>query len=226
MMLPSDTIWLIVSLYFTIVIFSYLLGDNFLFRLTSYIFIGITAGYITVLIFYQVILGRLVWPFFAGTTEQRGLLVIPILLSLLLLLKLSPRWANLGNIPLGFLAGVGAALITGGALFGTITAQTGAAIEAFNTQPLENQQIKWLEGGFLLLGTVSTLAYFHFGAERKRNTENRPAWIEPLAKLGKIFIGFTLGALFVGVYSAALVSLIDRIQFIFNSVSQILNIFP
>ena len=61
-MLPSDTIWLIVSLYFTLVIFSYLLGDNFIFRLTSYIFIGITAGYIAVLVFYQVILGRLVWP--------------------------------------------------------------------------------------------------------------------------------------------------------------------
>jgi len=225
-MLPSDTIWLIVSLYFTLVIFSYLLGDNFIFRLTSYIFIGITAAYLAVIVFYQVILGRLVWPLMTGTNEQRMLLVVPLLLSILLLLKLSPRWSSLGNIPLGFLAGVGAALITGGALFGTITAQTGAAIDAFNTQPLENQQTKWIEGGFLLLGTISTLAYFHFGAARKRNTENRPAWVEPLAKLGKIFIGFTLGALFVGVYSAALVSLIDRIQFVFNSVSQVLVSLP
>ena len=221
-MISTDMIWLIVSLFFTLMIFSYLLGDNLFFRLTSYIFIGITAGYVAVLVFYQVVLGRLVWPIIVGTNEQRAFLAVPVLLSVLLLLKLGSGGSKIGNIPLGFLAGVGAAVIAGGALFGTIAPQTTAAIEAFTLQPSDKILSKWVEGGFLLLGTITTLAYFHFGSARKRNTENRPAWVEPFAKIGQVFIGFTLGALFVGVYSAAITSMIDRLGFIWVAINQII----
>jgi hypothetical protein len=215
-------IWLIVSLLFTLMIFSYLLGDNLFFRLTSYIFIGITAGYVAVLVFYQVVLGRLVWPFIVGTNEQKAFLAIPVLLSALLFLKLGSGRNSIGNIPLGFLAGAGAAVIAGGALFGTITPQTAAAVEAFTLQPGDNLLYRWLEAGFLLIGTITTLAYFHFGSGRRRNTENRPGWVEPVAAVGKVFIGFTLGALFVGVYSAAITSLIDRLGFIWDAIGQII----
>ena len=117
---------------------------------------------------------------------------------------------------------MGAAVIAGGALFGTIAPQTTAAIEAFTLQPSDKILSKWVEGGFLLLGTITTLAYFHFGSARKRNTENRPAWVELFAKIGQVFIGFTLGALFVGVYSAAITSMIDRLGFIWVAINQII----
>ena len=38
--------------------------------------------------------------------------------------------------------------------------------------------------------------------------------IEVLSKIGEVFIAITLGALFAGVYLAALAALIDRLDFI------------
>jgi hypothetical protein len=48
---------------------------------------------------------------------------------------------------------------------------------------------------------------------------------EGLSKIGQIFIGITLGAVFAGVFSSALLALIDRIlimgQFITNLIGSI-----
>ena len=68
--------------------------------------------------------------------------------------------------------------------------------------------------GVTLLGTLATLAYFHFGA-RLRNpgqTPIRAAWIEEIAGVGKLFIAITLGAIFAGVYAAAMAALVERMD--------------
>ena len=46
----------------TLMIFSYLLGDNILYRLAVYVFVGLAAGYITVVTWDSVI-----WPWINGT---------------------------------------------------------------------------------------------------------------------------------------------------------------
>ena len=43
-----DDIGLIIGFVFTLMIFSYLLGDNFLYRLAVYVFVGFTAGFIAI----------------------------------------------------------------------------------------------------------------------------------------------------------------------------------
>ena len=81
----ADLIWTLVGFTLTLLIFSYLFGDQPLFRVTTYLFIGVAAGYAAVLILYQIILGRLVYPLMEGSL----ITLAPLLLSLLLLLKLS-----------------------------------------------------------------------------------------------------------------------------------------
>lgn len=68
----------------------------------------------------------------------------------------------------------------------------------------------------MLVGTVGTLAYFHFGAHRKEDgSVKRNGMIELIAWVGKLFVALTLGVLFAGVYAAALSALIERIQSLF-----------
>ena len=43
----SDQIGLWIGFILTLMVFSYLLGDNFLYRLAIYIFVGLAAGFVT-----------------------------------------------------------------------------------------------------------------------------------------------------------------------------------
>ena len=69
---------------FTVLIFSYLLGDNPLFRIGTYIFVGVTAGYVAAVAMWQVIYPRLLYPLAYGTILEKALLGIPFLLAGLL----------------------------------------------------------------------------------------------------------------------------------------------
>ena len=108
------------SFLFTLLIFSYLLGDNPLFRIGTYIFIGIAAGYVAAVAWWQVIYPRLLYPLLTGTLMEKALLGIPLLLSGLLLMKAWPRLSFLGTPAVAYIAGVSAAVTVGGAVIGTL----------------------------------------------------------------------------------------------------------
>ncbi len=76
----------------------------------------------------------------------------------------------------------------------------------------------------MLVGTVLTLAAFHFSAGRTADgTPKRPAIIEGIAWFGRIFVAITLGALFAGVYMAALTAMIERLSSIITDSGSIIN---
>ncbi len=229
-MQQSDLIWTIVSFAVTLLVFFYLLGDNPLFRLVSYLFVGVTAGYVAVIVIYQLILPRLILPLVAGSLAEKLLTLIPLVLSALLLTKLSPRLARLGNVSMAYLVGAGAAVILGGAILGTLISQGIATVNLFDFRTgaaLGRNTIGLLvEGIIVLIGTISTLIYFQFSARSQGDQPpKRPALVETIAKIGQVFIAITLGALFAGVYFAALTALIDRLNFIKDAVLMILSLF-
>lgn len=209
-----DWLWTLVGFFLTLLVFSYLFGDNPLFRLTSYIFIGVTSGYIAVLLVYEVLLPRLVWPFLQGGWPMI-LAIIPLVLAILLLAKLFPRLSPVGNISMAYLVGVGAAVMIGGAIMGTIIGQTRAAINLLPQSAPVNPLLLFLESLVLLIGTISTLIYFQFGVTHKPNQPpQRSRLVELTARVGQVFLAITLGALFAGVYGAAITALIDRLGFL------------
>ncbi len=116
------------------------------------------------------------------------------------------------------LVGVGAATAVGGALIGSLIPQSQASMGAFNVSSVANlveRAGRLGEGLVMLLGTVLTLAAFHFSAGRAADgTPKRQPLIEAAAWVGRIFIAITLGALFAGVYMAALTAMIERLHFI------------
>jgi hypothetical protein len=219
-----DIIWTLVGFVLTLMIFSFVFGDNVFFRLASYLFIGVTAGYVAVLIIYQVILPKLLWPLLSALPSERLLTIIPLALSVLLLLKFSPKLSGLGSLSMAYLVGVGAALAIGGAVLGTIINQAGAVINAFDIRNAPgNPAVSILEAALLLFGVVTTLAYFNFGAKSKPNQPpQRSKFVSLMAKFGEIFIAITLGAVFAGVYGAALSALIDRLDFIMSVINALI----
>jgi hypothetical protein len=213
------------SFLFTLLIFSYVIGDNPLFRGAAYVFVGVSSGYIAVIAVWQVIVPRLIYPLLSAAATGEIINPVTMLpLGLILfggLMLLLPRRAALGRIPLAFLVGVGVAVTLTGALGGTLIPQVMGTINAFDMTAATARGITFVEaianGVIILIGTVLTLAYFHFGARPKPDgSMHRSGLIEALAWGGRIFIGIVLGTVFAGVYAAALTALIERISSLIN----------
>jgi hypothetical protein len=210
-----DLFWVIISFILTILVFSYGFGDHALFRFVVALFIGVSAGYFVVVLIFQVILSRLIVPLAAGAQ----LSLVPLILSGMLLTKLSPRFSRIGNIPMAYLVGAGAAIAIGGSVLGTLFGQVKGALNLFSPNADNPIFFVYLEGAFLLLGTLATLAYFHFHAKTPGISGGTRAIIVSIfAWIGRIFIAITLGAVFASVLTAAATALIERSNFLIQTI--------
>ena len=215
--MSPDLITGMVAFLFTLMILSYLIGDNPLFRVAIYIFVGVSAGYVAAVSIRQVLWPDLLQPLYSGflfgMSVQQAVLAVPLLLSGLLLMKAWPPLTRLGMPAMGLLVGAGAAAAVGGAVTGTLFPQVNATTAAFDVNNFASPE-SLINAGLVLVGVVTTLVYFHFGARtRDDGSVRRFGLIEIIAFLGSIFLAITLGVLFAGVYSAALTALIERLHF-------------
>lgn len=205
--MPIELISAIVGFLLTLMVLSYLIGDNPLFRLALYLFIGVSSGYAATVIVYHVLLPKLT------EIQSNVLLVIPLILGASLLTKLSPRTSWIGNFAMAMLVGVGAAAALSGALLGTLIPQAQAAMDAFDLRTSDSAFLQFANGVVMLIGTVVTLAAFQFGAKRAPDgTIKRNVLLEGTAWVGRLFIAITFGVLFAGVYMAALTAMIERLN--------------
>jgi len=74
-----------------------------------------------------------------------------------------------------------------------------------------------VNGSIILVGTITTLVYFHYGAHpTPSGITKRETPIEIGALIGQFFIAITLGAIFAGVYLAVLTVFIERMRFVWD----------
>ncbi len=214
MAINPDLIAGVIAFLFTLMIFSYLIGDNPLFRIAIYIFIGVSAGYVAVVAWWQVLWPDLLVPLLSGTSAQRAILLVPLVLSGLLLMKAWPSVTRLGMPSMGLLVGVGSAVALGGAVVGTILPQVNATIGGFSPSKFTSLEAPF-DALIILAGVIATLVYFHFSARTTaEGAVRRFQAVEIVAFVGSIFVALTLGVLFAGVYSAALTALVERLHFL------------
>lgn len=236
-MIPPDTdlvefLGSIIAFVFTIIVLLYAFGDNPLFRLAIHIFIGAAAGYAGGVAWHAVIRPHLIQPLLNLGNSQTSLidLSLRLLLIALMLTKVSPRIANLGNPAMAYLVGIGAATAIGGAIQGTIIPLTSGSVGVFQIEAIRNAlsgvtpggivtvlELVLVDGTIILIGTIATLVYFNFSARSIPNqTPQRNRIIAAIAWLGELFIAITFGVLFAGVYIASLNALIERLFFLWN----------
>ena len=225
MSIELDLISGLVGLLLTIMVFSYLIGDNPLFRIAVYLFIGVASGYAATVVWHNVLVPKLFQRL--ADPNQLLLLIVPLIFSVSLLAKLSPRISWIGNFAMAVLVGVGAAAAVGGALLGTVIPQFQASIDGFDLRTAGNlgeRMGKLGEGVVMFFGTVLTLASFHFSTMRSEDgIAKRNSILEWIAWLGRIFIAITLGVLFAGVYMAALTAMIERLSSVINFIRQLIG---
>jgi hypothetical protein len=231
-LLSLDFVTGLISFLLTLMILSYLIGDNPAFRIAVYLFVGVSAGYAAVIAWHQVLWPMLFVPLLTGTFAVRLLAVIPLLLGVMLLMKLSHHTSRIGNVAIAFLVGVGAAVAVGGAVLGTLFPQTAAAVnlpslgEAVASLGTDNAAFdRLLEGLFILLGTVSTLIYFQFSAKPTPAGPRQGKIVRIGSWVGQVFIAITFGVLFAGVLVAALTSMIERINSLVQFIGQLPTLF-
>lgn len=224
----ADSLGIFIGFILTVLVLSYIIGDNALLRLVLHIFIGVASGYAAVLVFYNVIWNQVILSLYLDPLGNLILTVPALLLGIWLLTKTSLRLSRMGNPVMAYLVGVGAATIIGGAVLGTVFPQIGASVNLFDIQAATGTNVvSWFfTSVIILVGTVATLSYFHFGVKTSNEgmgiPHRHPLLEGFLAPVGQVFIAITFGALFAGILSASLATLVDRIQYIWSFIAQFL----
>ncbi len=219
-----DFIGLALGFLLTILIFSYLIGDNPFFRLAVHIFIGVSAAYVALITINNVLIPRLILPVINGTQGERLLSLLLIIPSVFILFKATPLH-KAGNWSVAILVGIGAAAAIGGAITGTLFPQILGTINSVDPSAYAISTSRWdqaINGFIIVVGTVTTLIYFHFGTrEQPGQVNKRLPIIEKISIIGKVFLAITFGALYAGVYLSSLAALVERITFLWEFLNNI-----
>ncbi len=211
-----------VSLVLTLFVFSYLLGDNFLYRVAIHVLVGVAAAYAVIVAAESVVVPWLNETLLADTAGRdaatmaglRVLGTIPFLVGVLLLFKYSPRLAPVGDLGVAFIIGVGLAVAVAGAAAGTVIPLARAAGQSVDDDTLD--------GIVIVVGVITTLIYFQYAAVEHEGRLRRPRPLRALSAVGQVFVTVTLGALYAGailtslaifsdVFRAQLEFILDRI---------------
>ena len=219
-MSPSELLTLIIGIALTVMVFSYILGDRLFFGIATHLLIGVSAGFLALVVIQKIILPYLIMPLTYETGTGFFLVLVPLALSILLVLMLFRRGTQAGSIPLAFLGGALAALAIIGVTRGTLAPQILSTVGRFAPEQLMHEtEPQWsaiLEALTILLGVIAVLFVFHHQGQSKAGDVVKPVFLEGIGSIGQIFIGITFGALFVGLFSSALIALI-------NSLSEIID---
>jgi hypothetical protein len=226
-----DTVGIWVSLILTLVVFSYLLGDNVLYRLAEHLFVGVAVGYAAVVAFHSVLVPKLFQPLMdvvgSGDWYQLPALLVPLLLGLFFLTKPFKRarllsW--LGNFSVATLLGVGAALAISGALLGTLLPQVSATSNVTQYTARYGPALGFVSGIVVLVGTAGVLLTFHFGTGGETWLARlRGRVVRTWGGIGRWFILIAFGAILATTFVSRLSLLVGRIQFIINSLGGLIG---
>jgi len=242
-----ETLGTLLAAALTVMVLSYILGDNAFFRVAAYLFVGVAGGFAATVAWHEVLQPRLIAPLLDLDSAELGSgdlltgVLIPLALVVLLALRLVPGARRLGGLPVALLVGVGAAAVVGGAITGTLVPQTLAAMETLSPfavapQTGETGAERLVNVLLVLIGTIGTLAYFGFGVRRGEENKPRYSWKRfrtpvgfvalpwPLFPfVGEIFISVAFGVMFAGALSASLLYLTERLQFLAAAVQTLLG---
>jgi hypothetical protein len=194
----------------TLMVYSYLLADNPLYRLAQHLFVGSSVGYAVVVVVHNVLRPRLADPLLQDPRANWPYL-LPLLLGLLLLSKARGSLSWLGNSSMAFLFGVGAALAIGGALVGSFLPQIQASWVSVSPGSAGGSMAA-VNNLLLAVGTVGTLSYFYFTMGMRKSAGGR--LVKLGAVVGRWVILITFGAIFGNRVMTYVALLIERVYFL------------
>jgi hypothetical protein len=220
----SRTLGVWVAAFLTLSVFSFLYRDNPFYKLAESIFVGVSAAYWMVVAFWDVLVPNLfhkIWPAAIQAWAMPGLSperdqwwwvsLIPLVLGVMLLLRLSPRGGWLAVWPLAFIIGTFAGLRLVAYVQADFLSQIRSSIlSVVALDPSKSLKLQQsIENCLLLAGTLVCLVYFFFSVEHK-GTVGR------LSRTGIWVLMITFGAGFGYTVMGRIALLAIRLEFLFD----------
>ena len=204
-------IWIAAGL--TLCIFSFLYKDNPFYKFAEHLYVGSSATYMLVYVYFFSIKPMLIDKFNTSTGVAKWILIIPTFLGIAMILRLIPRISWISRWAIAFTVGIGAGIgiVTG--IHGYVLPQVKATFLPFVVQ---GNILEGINNIILVVGTLTTILYFYFSKEHKG------AFKIPI-RVGMAFIMISFGASFGYTVMARLSLLIGRIYFLLHDWLHILK---
>ena len=201
-----DHLALWVAAFLTLGIYSFLYKDNPWYKLCEAIFVGISAGYWFVTLFWDNIYGK----FWVGKGDDY-MLYVGAALGLLMLMRLIPKIGWISRWPLSFVVGATAGFYLINYFSSNVMRQVENTVmplfgEGFNAAAYD------IVGNIVVaVGTFAGLVYFFFSKEHN-------GIFGGTARVGIFFLMITFGASFGYTVMSRMSLLIGRIDFLLGDV--------
>lgn len=185
-MLELFGVWCIVLL--TLSIFSYLYGDNPFYKAAEHIFVGVSAGYIFTITFWDTIwpnlFGRLIPSYVQAGFEFDVSYLFPLFLGIFMLFRLSKKYDWLSRISIAYIVGMMAGLKFYVFLNSNLLTQIKSS-----TVNLSGSYFSIVNEVIILIGVISGLVYFFFSKEHT-------GVVGKVSRVGVYFLMIKFGASF------------------------------
>ncbi len=186
----------------TLIIFSFLYKDNPFYKMAESLLIGVSIGYVLVITWSNTLMDMLFEPLFSNAELS---LIIPLFLGLFMLGRFSDKTVALSRIPIAVMIGSGAGIAIPTMLYNrTIKQLTASVMPIFTESGGLN-----ISGIVVIVGLLSTLAYFYFSREHKGK-------FGAFAKLGTYFLMIFFGTTFGYTVMSRMSTFIGRMEFLLS----------
>ena len=146
-------IWHGLAVLMTLAIFSFLLGDNPVYKFAERLWVGVSTGYWTMLLFHTSFVDKVWDPI---VHQHQFLYLIPTALGILMWFRISPKLGWLSRYALAFYIGISTGVFIPLAFKTSIFLQVEGAVRPIHAD------IAGLNYVLVLIGFVCSLAYFFF----------------------------------------------------------------
>jgi len=208
-----------VGAFLTLGIVSFLYKDNPWYKLSEAIFVGISAGYWFVILFWDNLYGKFWNGLFppmhvneAGqniTARPDYMLIVGAVLGLLMLMRLVPKIGWISRWPLAFIVGSTAGLYLINYFSSNMMVQVQGTIMPLFGPGFTASAAQAVGNIIIAVGTFTGLIYFYFSKEHK-------GLFGGTARVGILFLMITFGASFGYTVMSRMSLLIGRIDFLFG----------
>jgi len=195
-------LWL--AAFLTLGIYSFLYRDNPWYRICEAVFVGVSAGYWAVALFWENFVGK-----FWDQKEADPMIWFGAILGVMMLMRLAPKIGWIARWPLAFVVGATSGLWMMNYLTSNCMAQVQATIfpllgEGFSASPGEV-----FSNVVMVVGTFCGVVYFFFSKEHK-------GAFGVTARIGVYTLMITFGAMFALTVMNRMSLLVGRTSFIFS----------
>ncbi|MFC1573502.1 hypothetical protein ACFL6M_07905 [Candidatus Eisenbacteria bacterium] len=153
-----DLIWRGIAAIITLSIFSFLYRDNSVYKFVERLWVGITTGYWTMLLFHTSFTDKVLTPIFV---RHQFWYILPAVLGILMWFRLSKRYGFLARYSLAFYIGIS----TG--VFIPLTIKTSILYQLQGTVRPIGTDWNGLMFAVAFIGVICSLSYFFFSKEHK-----------------------------------------------------------